>query len=55
MTLDVRVHDILARLAQISPDRVGATLGDDARTFRELDTGRDAGRTPAGGGRRHHR
>ena len=39
MTLDVRVHDILARLAKISPTRVGATLGDEARTFRELDSG----------------
>jgi fatty-acyl-CoA synthase len=39
MTLDVRVHDILTRLATISPDRVGATLGDAARTFGELDTG----------------
>jgi acyl-CoA synthetase (AMP-forming)/AMP-acid ligase II len=39
MTLDVRVHDILARLAKVSPTRVGATLGDEARTFRELDTG----------------
>ena len=27
MTLDVRVHDILARLATVCPDRVGATLG----------------------------
>ncbi len=39
MTLDVRVHDILARLATVCPDRVGATLGEDARTFGELDTG----------------
>ncbi|HLM18390.1 MAG TPA: class I adenylate-forming enzyme family protein [Acidimicrobiia bacterium] len=39
MTLDVRVHDILARLATVSPTRVGATLGDEARTIGELDTG----------------
>jgi acyl-CoA synthetase (AMP-forming)/AMP-acid ligase II len=39
MTLDVRIHDILARLATISPTRVGATLGDEARTFGELDRG----------------
>lgn len=39
MTLDVRVHDILARLARIAPDHVGATLGHEARTFGELDTG----------------
>src|SRR3954467_13718317 len=39
MTLDVRVHDILARLATISPTRVGATLGEECRTFGELDAG----------------
>jgi fatty-acyl-CoA synthase len=39
MTLDVRIHDILARLATVCPDRIGATLGDEARTFSELDTG----------------
>jgi fatty-acyl-CoA synthase len=39
MTLDVRVHDILARLATVSPTRVGATLGHEARTFGELDAG----------------
>ena len=39
MTLDVRIHDILARLATVCPDRVGATLGDEARTFGDLDTG----------------
>lgn len=39
MTLDVRVHDILSRLATVSPDRIGATLGDEARTFRQLDDG----------------
>jgi fatty-acyl-CoA synthase len=39
MTLDVRIHDILARLAKMCPARVGATLGDEARTFAELDTG----------------
>jgi acyl-CoA synthetase (AMP-forming)/AMP-acid ligase II len=39
MTLDVRIHDVLARLATVSPDRIGATLGEEARTFGELDTG----------------
>jgi fatty-acyl-CoA synthase len=39
MTLDVRIHDLLARLATVSPDRIGATLGDDARTFRDLEAG----------------
>ena len=37
--MDVRIHDLLARLATVSPRRVGATLGDDARTFGELDAG----------------
>jgi fatty-acyl-CoA synthase len=37
MTLDVRIHDVLERLATVCPARVGATLGDDARTFGELD------------------
>jgi acyl-CoA synthetase (AMP-forming)/AMP-acid ligase II len=37
--MDVRIHDLLARLAVVSPRRVGATLGDDARTFAELDAG----------------
>jgi acyl-CoA synthetase (AMP-forming)/AMP-acid ligase II len=37
--MDVRIHDLLARLALVSPRRVGATLGDDARTFAELDAG----------------
>ena len=39
MTLDVRVHDVLARMAKLAPARIGATLGDTARTFGELDTG----------------
>ena len=39
MTLDVRIHDVLARVASVSPRRLGATLGDDARTFGELETG----------------
>ncbi len=39
MTLDVRIHDILARLATMSPTRVGATLGEESRTFGELDAG----------------
>jgi fatty-acyl-CoA synthase len=37
--MDVRIHDLLARLAVVSPHRVGATLGDDARTFGQLDAG----------------
>ncbi len=37
--MDVRIHDLLARLAAVSPHRVGATLGDDARTFAQLDAG----------------
>jgi fatty-acyl-CoA synthase len=37
--MDVRIHDLLARLAAVSPRRVGATLGDDMRTFAELDAG----------------
>ena len=37
--MDVRIHDLLARLAAVSPRRVGATLGDDVRTFAQLDAG----------------
>ena len=37
--MDVRIHDLLARLAAVSPHRVGATLGDDVRTFAQLDAG----------------
>ena len=37
--MDVRIHDLLARLATVSPHRIGATLGDDIRTFAQLDTG----------------
>jgi len=37
--MDVRIHDLLTRLAVVSPERVGATLGDDVRTFAQLDTG----------------
>ncbi len=37
--MDVRIHDILARRAGLTPHRIGATLGDDARTFAELDAG----------------
>jgi acyl-CoA synthetase (AMP-forming)/AMP-acid ligase II len=35
--LDVRIHDILNRWAQLTPTRPAATLGDDTRTFAELD------------------
>jgi len=37
--MDVRIHDLLTRLALVYPARVGATLGDDVRTFSELDAG----------------
>ena len=37
--MDVRIHDLLVRAALVSPSRVGATMGDDARTFAELDAG----------------
>ena len=37
--MDVRIHDLLTRLAVVSPQRIGATLGDDARTFGQLDAG----------------
>jgi fatty-acyl-CoA synthase len=37
--MDVRIHDLLTRLARVSPHRVGATLGDDVRTFAQLDAG----------------
>src|ERR1700712_1384948 len=39
MALDVRIHDVLARCASVGPQRIGATLGDDARTFGELESG----------------
>ena len=35
--MDVRIHDLLARAARVYPSRVGATLGDDIRTFATLD------------------
>jgi acyl-CoA synthetase (AMP-forming)/AMP-acid ligase II len=37
--MDVRIHDLLARTALVQPNRIGATLGDDTRTFAELDAG----------------
>jgi acyl-CoA synthetase (AMP-forming)/AMP-acid ligase II len=37
--MDVRIHDLLARTALVQPHRIGATLGDDTRTFAELDAG----------------
>src|SRR3954453_23640447 len=37
--MDVRIHDLLARLATVRPHRVGATLGNDVRTFAQLDAG----------------
>jgi hypothetical protein len=40
--MDVRIHDLLVRAALVSPSRVGATIGDEARTFAELDAGRTA-------------
>ena len=55
--MDVRIHDLLARLAAVSPHRVGATLGDDVRTFAQLDAGanRAAHRLIAEGVARHDR
>ena len=55
--MDVRIHDLLARLAAVSPQRVGATLGDDVRTFGQLDAGanRAAHRLIAEGVERHDR
>jgi len=35
--VDVRIHDILTRNARLEPDRLAATLGDETRTFGELD------------------
>src|SRR5262249_53486766 len=37
--IDVRIHDLLVRAALVSPSRIGATMGDEARTFAELDAG----------------
>jgi len=55
--MDVRIHDLLARLGAVSPQRVGATLGDDVRTFAQLDAGanRAAHRLIAEGVERHDR
>ena len=36
--MDVRIHDILTRAARVAPERCAATLGDEQRTFAELDT-----------------
>ena len=35
--MDVRIHDILTRNARLEPARLAVTLGDDRRTFGELD------------------
>jgi len=35
--VDVRIHDILTRNARLEPDRIAATLGEERRTFGELD------------------
>jgi acyl-CoA synthetase (AMP-forming)/AMP-acid ligase II len=35
--VDVRIHDILGRNARLAPTQLAATLGDDVRTFGELD------------------
>jgi fatty-acyl-CoA synthase len=35
--VDVRIHDILTRAAHVSSTRPAATLGDDVRSFGELD------------------
>lgn len=37
--MDVRIHDILGRAARLAPTQLGATLGDEQRTFAELDAG----------------
>ena len=37
--MDVRIHDILTHAARLAPGRRGATLGDDERTFAQLDAG----------------
>jgi acyl-CoA synthetase (AMP-forming)/AMP-acid ligase II len=37
--MDVRIHDLLVRAALVSPSGIGATMGDEARTFAELDAG----------------
>ena len=37
--MDVRIHDLLVRARRGAPARVGATIGDEARTFAELDAG----------------
>lgn len=49
--MDVRIHDVLARAARVAPAQCGATLGDEQRTFAELDAGsnRAAHRLAAGG------
>ena len=45
--MDVRIHDLLTRLATVSPQRIGATLGDDVRTFARARRRRQPGRAPA--------
>ena len=37
--MDARIHDVLTRAARIAPGQCGATLGDEQRTFGELDAG----------------
>lgn len=37
--MDVRIHDVLARAARVAPARTAATLGDERRTFAEIDAG----------------
>ena len=37
--VDARIHDVLTRAARIAPGQCGATLGDEQRTFGELDAG----------------
>jgi acyl-CoA synthetase (AMP-forming)/AMP-acid ligase II len=37
--VDVRIHDILTRAAAVAPTRCGVTLGDEQRTFADLDAG----------------
>jgi fatty-acyl-CoA synthase len=49
--VDVRIHDILTHAARVAPGQLAATLGDDRRTFAELDAGSNqvAHRLAAGG------
>jgi acyl-CoA synthetase (AMP-forming)/AMP-acid ligase II len=51
--MDVRIHDVVARAARHAPEHLAATLGDERRTFGELDarSTRAAHRLAAAGAR----